>query len=523
VRAYAITYALRTIGHNAYEVALKGVQERTPPAPAVPRSDPADLGVLEAAALLRARRLSARELTEACLRRIDERNGGAPTTDGAPDAINAWVRLYPERARADAAAADARRDAEGDAAPLVCGIPVGVKDLYGVAGLPLTASSRVLEGHMAERDATVWARLAGAGMVLLGHTHTHEFAAGGTTDQVGNPWALDRVAGGSSGGSAAAVAARMTPAALGSDTCESLRIPSACCGTSAIKPTHGRLPLAGIIPLAPSLDHPGPMARTIADCAALLAAMAAGGAEVSAVAPPPAPLGELPLAPSPGPRPLAGLTVALTDRTDALAVEPEVAAAFDAARRGCEALGARVVAVGAPWALDWDDLSAVLLTEVWSHHARYTAAAAGYRPAIAEFVEASRSFTDAGAYLAAQARRAAGAAAWAQWLAEREIDLVLEPTLPIAPYGRGPGYERGHPAGAGDPMIALTALWDMTGMPVAALPVTWQAGVSLIGAPGGEARLIQAAIDLQEHELGVPAWTPPGTMVQATDEAPEER
>ena len=114
-------------------------------------------------------------------------------------------------------------------------------------------------------------------MVLIGHTHTHEFAAGGTTDQVGNPWALDRVSGGSSGGSAAALAARMVPAALGSDTCGSLRIPSACCGTCAIKPTHGRIPLDGIIPLAPTLDHPGPMARTIADCAALLSAMAAGG------------------------------------------------------------------------------------------------------------------------------------------------------------------------------------------------------------------------------------------------------
>ena len=130
-----------------------------------------------------------------------------------------------------------------------------------------------------ERDAVAYKRLRDDGMVLLGHTHTHEFAAGGTTDQVGNPLALDRVAGGSSGGSAAALAARMTPAALGSDTCGSLRIPSACCGTSAIKPTHGRIPLDGVIPLASSLDHPGPMARTIADCAAMLQAMAAGGAE----------------------------------------------------------------------------------------------------------------------------------------------------------------------------------------------------------------------------------------------------
>ena len=152
-----------------------------------------------------------------------------------------------------------------------------MKDLYAVGGLPLTASSRVIEDNIAGADSAAWSRLRRGGMVLLGHTHTHEFAAGGTTDQVGNPWALQLIAGGSSGGSAAALAARMTPAALGSDTCGSLRIPSACCGTCAIKPTHGRIPLDGILPLAPSLDHAGPMARTIADCAALLAGMAAGG------------------------------------------------------------------------------------------------------------------------------------------------------------------------------------------------------------------------------------------------------
>ncbi len=148
----------------------------------------------------------------------------------------------------------------------------------------------MLEDNVAGEDAVAWTRLRDQGMVLLGHTHTHEFAAGGTTDQVGNPWALDRVVGGSSGGSAAALAAGMTPAALGSDTCGSLRIPSACCGTSAIKPTHGRIPLDGVIPLAPSLDHPGPMARTVADCAALLNAMATGPSEAMPTMPPPAPM-----------------------------------------------------------------------------------------------------------------------------------------------------------------------------------------------------------------------------------------
>ena len=369
---------------------------------------PTDLGVLQAAEQLRDGQLSALELTEACLQRIEERNGGAPSHDGAPEAINAWVRLYPDLAREQARAADERRARDGADTPLLCGIPLAVKDLYGVAGLPLTASSRVLDGNVAERDAVAYKRLRDDGMVLLGHTHTHEFAAGGTTDQVGNPFALDRVAGGSSGGSAAALAARMTPAALGSDTCGSLRIPSACCGISAIKPTHGRIPLDGVIPLASSLDHPGPMARTIADCAAILQAMAAGGAEPLPVMPPPVPLPELPLTRRPGPRPFEGMTIALTDRPDDTPMEPRVAIGFEEATRACERLGARVVEFAAPWTFDWDDLSIILLTEVWSYHRRHSELHELYRPAIAEFVEASRNFTKAPPYLDAQQRRAQG-------------------------------------------------------------------------------------------------------------------
>ena len=469
-------------------------------------SDPADLGVLEAHVALRARRLSAVELADACLRRIERRNGGPPSHDGAPDAINAWVRLYPERARDDARAADRRLASEGDATPLLCGIPIGVKDLYGVEGLGLTASSRVLSGNVANDDAPAWTRLREQGMVLIGHTQTHEFAAGGTTDQVGNPWALDRVAGGSSGGSAAALAARMVPAALGSDTCGSLRIPSACCGTSAIKPTHGRIPLDGIIPLAPTLDHPGPMARTVADCAALLQTMVAPGPALDPTMPPPAPLHALPLTARTGPRPLSGLTIAVTDRIEELEIDAPVAAAFDVARGACERLGARVIDAPAPWTFAWDDLSVILLTEVWAYHRQHAGGHDRYRPALAEFVEVAANFVDAVPYLAAQARRAEGAARWERWFVEQGVDAVLEPTLPIVPYERGPGYDRGHAGGPGDPMIALTALWDMTGMPVAALPVTWEAGVSLIAPRGGEAAVTQAAIDLQEHALGTPLF-----------------
>jgi len=474
-------------------------------------SEVGDLGVLQASGLLAGGELSALELTEALLRRIEERNGGPPSFDGSPTAINAWARVYPELALSQARAADRRRASEGASAPALCGVPVALKDLYAVAGLPLEASSRVLEGHRAERDAALWARLRRAGMVLLGHTHTHEFAAGGTTDQVGNPWAPERTAGGSSGGSAAALAARMVPAALGTDTCGSLRIPSACCGVSTIKPSHGRLPLAGIIPLAPTLDHPGPMARLIADCSLLLEAMAGAEEAITPLGPPAAPLATLPRAPRSGPRPLAGTRIALTDRPTRVGVEPAVADALEHTRRACERLGATLLELPAPARLAWDELSTVLLTETWCYHRRHRQRSALYRPAIAEFVAAAAGFTDAQAYLCAQRRRLKLTVAWERWFVEHRLDLVLEPTLPLLPGRRGDGYEPGHAGGAGDPMIALSALWDMTGMPVASLPVSWQIGISLVAPRGCEAPLLQAALDLQEHELGVPALAWPAT------------
>ena len=212
--------------------------------------------------------------------------------------------------------------------PLLTGIPVGLKDLYGVAGKPVTASSSLLDDVPGE-DCDVWKRLAAAGMVLLGHLHTHEFAAGGTTDQVGNPWDLERSPGGSSGGSGAALAACMVPAATGTDTAGSLRIPSACCGTSAIKPTSGRVSLAGVVPLSWSLDHAGPMARTLADCGLLLQAMAGPDrrlAETALHAALPDALPERAAA-----RPLEGVRLAVSPRAASVELDADVAAGFELA------------------------------------------------------------------------------------------------------------------------------------------------------------------------------------------------
>jgi aspartyl-tRNA(Asn)/glutamyl-tRNA(Gln) amidotransferase subunit A len=492
----------------------------------VTADDPADLGVLEASALLRSRRLSAAELLGAVRARIEARNGGPPSFDGRPDAINAWIRLYPELAEQLARDADERLGREGEAAPPLCGIPLALKDLYGVAGLPVTASSAVLEGNVAAEDCVAWARLRARGMVLVGHTHTHEFGAGGSTDQVGNPWALDRTAGGSSGGSAAALASGMVPAALGTDTLGSLRIPSAICGTSAIKATHGRVPIGGIVPLASSLDHSGPMARTVADCAALLSALAEDGPDSSPLMPPPAGLGELPFEARPGPRPLEGLRIALTDRPEHDGLDPDVADGLERARVACERLGASVVEHHPPAQLPAEELDEILLSEMWALHGGFADRADRYRPRIREMVAAAGTATDAQAYIRAMGRAAAFTAEWERWFAEHGTDLLLEPTVPVVAHPRGAGYDPGLLGADDDPMAArrrstmgrsprsrLTSTWNLTGFPVAAIPAGvgtrsgLPVGVSLVAPGGAEAVVTTAAIDLQEHEL--PPERPP--------------
>jgi aspartyl-tRNA(Asn)/glutamyl-tRNA(Gln) amidotransferase subunit A len=465
--------------------------------------DPADLGVVEAAGRLARRDLSAVELAEAFLRRIRERDG-THSHDGDAGSVNAWVRVYEEDALAAAARADEQLRAGG--APLLCGIPIGLKDLYAVAGKPLTASSRALDVVPA-RDCEAWARLAAAGMVLLGHVHTHEFAVGGTTDQVGNPWALERSAGGSSGGSAAALAARTTPAATGTDTAGSLRIPSALSGTSTVKPTRGRVSLRGIVPLAPSLDHAGPMARTLVDCAALLAAMAGpdGGRPWSFAAPPFT--RGLP-APRTG-RPLAGVRLALSARLGSTPIDDEVAAGFATALDALRELGGELVEPAQPdTSLDLGrDFIDVLGAELRACHRRFDHRRALYRPSIREWLEQADARALTGVeYAAAQDRRREVTAAWTDWLDAERIAAIVEPTVAVTAPIRGDGYEH---AGTDAVLVALTHYWDWTGFPVVALPsgVGASSGlpvsVSLIGPPGRDWELLQIGVDLQER-LGLP-------------------
>jgi aspartyl-tRNA(Asn)/glutamyl-tRNA(Gln) amidotransferase subunit A len=226
-----------------------------------------DLSLRELAAGLQGRKFSSRELTQHFLDRITRLDAG----------LNSFVTVCADAALTEADVADARL-AAGEADPLT-GIPIAHKDIFCTHGVRTSCGSRMLDRFVAPYDATLVGRLRAAGAVMLGKTNMDEFAMGSSNETswygpVRNPWAPDRVPGGSSGGSAAAVAARLTPAATGTDTGGSIRQPAALCGITGLKPTYGRVSRWGMIAFASSLDQGGPMARSAEDAAVLLNAIA---------------------------------------------------------------------------------------------------------------------------------------------------------------------------------------------------------------------------------------------------------
>lgn len=295
-----------------------------------------DLTIHEAQQRLREGDISAVQLTQAMLARIQQIDGH----------VQAYLRTTPDAALQAAEQADRRR-AQGEDLPLL-GIPLAIKDVLCTQGIETTCGSRILQGFVPPYDATVITRLREAGAVILGKTNTDEFAMGSSTENSAyftthNPWDLSRVPGGSSGGSAAAVAADLCLGALGSDTGGSIRQPAAFCGIAGLKPTYGRVSRYGLVAFASSLDQVGPLAKDVTDCAILLQAIAGHDPQDATSADLPVPDYGAALLPD-----VRGMRLGVPREYFGEGIQPEVERAVRAALQVWESLGAETVEVSLP-------------------------------------------------------------------------------------------------------------------------------------------------------------------------------
>jgi aspartyl-tRNA(Asn)/glutamyl-tRNA(Gln) amidotransferase subunit A len=299
-----------------------------------------ELGVAEGLALLQAKQLSSREWTDALLARAEQQQS-----------LGAYLHLDAAGAKAAADAADARR-AAGDSAPLL-GVPLAHKDIFVTTAHPTTAGSKILDNYRSPFNATVVARLEAAGTLSLGKLNCDEFAMGSANENSAyfpahNPWDVSRVPGGSSGGSAAAVAARLLPAATGTDTGGSIRQPASFTGITGIKPTYGRCSRYGMIAFASSLDQAGPMARSAEDCALLLQAMAGFDERDATSLQQPVPDWLAQMRQQSGSQPLKGLRIGLPREFFPKELDADVNQAVQTGYQKLAELGAELVEVSLP-------------------------------------------------------------------------------------------------------------------------------------------------------------------------------
>ncbi len=295
-----------------------------------------DLTIWELSTLLRKKEVSSKEVTEAYLERID----------AVDQKVKAYITVTAEGALKAAEEAD-EKIARGDQRPLT-GIPIGLKDVLCTEGIPTTCASKILENFVPPYDATVVARLKKEGAVFLGKLNMDEFAMGSSTENSAffptrNPWSLDSIPGGSSGGSAAAVAARIACAALGSDTGGSIRQPASHCGIVGMKPTYGRVSRYGLVAFASSLDQIGPMTRDVRDCAILLNAIAGFDPKDSTSYP-----GDVPDFTAVIERELDGMRIGVPKEYFGHGIEDSVDSAIRNAISTLEENGARIVEVSLP-------------------------------------------------------------------------------------------------------------------------------------------------------------------------------
>jgi aspartyl-tRNA(Asn)/glutamyl-tRNA(Gln) amidotransferase subunit A len=426
------------------------------------------LSAAEATRAFAARSLSPVELMQALLARID----------ALQPKLHAFIRLDAEAALAAARAAEAEIAAGRIRGPLH-GVPVGVKDIVDVAGLPTTCHSRILLDNVAAADAAVVARLRQAGAIVLGKLATHEFAIGGPSFDLPfpparNPWNPDHHPGGSSSGSGAGVAAGLFPVALGSDTGGSVRNPASCCGIVGLKPTYGLVSRRGVFPLSYTLDHVGPLTRSVADAALMLDAMAGhdpadpGSVETRARL-----FGrEL----DRGVRDLRIGFVRHFHETD-LPAHPEMAAALEEAARVLQAAGAELRTVTLPSLTEFAGVNRVILTsEAWSVHAPWLRTRPGDYGRLSRRRLLPGAFIAAGDYVGAQRRRAQMIAAVEDTLREVDVLLCASSMDPASRLDDPEETARTYPRQARTPfnVTGHPALAMMAGLSRAGLPLSVQ-------------------------------------------------
>lgn len=469
-----------------------------------------DFTIRQLGQALRRREFSVSELTQTLLQRIEQFN---PT-------LNAFITPTPEQARQQAATAEARL-AAGTAEPLT-GIPLAHKDLFCTAGVRTTCGSRMLADFIAPYDAAVTERCQAAGMVMLGKTNMDEFAMGSSNENsffgpVRNPWDRERVPGGSSGGSAAAVAARLVPAATGTDTGGSIRQPAAFTGITGLKPTYGRVSRWGMVAFASSLDQGGIMARTSEDCALILQAIAGFDPRDSTSAD-----REVPNYSATLDQDLSGLTIGLPKEYFSTGLDSDIEQRIQEAIGEYRKLGAEVREISLPSsALAIPAYYVIAPAEASSNLARYDGVRYGYR------CEHPRDLLDLytrsrGEGFGAEVKRRIMVGTYAlsagyfdayyrkaQQIrrliredfqnAFREVDLILGPTTPTTAFALGTQTD--------DPVTMYlndiyTVAVNLAGLPALSHPVGFVAnrpvGLQLIANYFNEARLLNSAHRYQQ-------------------------
>jgi|UniRef100_UPI00404AAC2C aspartyl-tRNA(Asn)/glutamyl-tRNA(Gln) amidotransferase subunit A len=466
------------------------------------------MGIAEWRQQLSKGEVSARELTDHHLQRI---------SDVDPN-VHAFLEVTHDRARSDADRIDAAR-AAGETLPPLAGIPLAIKDNLCTQGIRTTCSSRMLENFVPPYESTVTDRLWKAGAVMLGKTNLDEFAMGSSTETSAfgasrNPWNLEKVPGGSSGGSAAAVAAGECIASLGSDTGGSIRQPAAFCGVVGLKPTYGRVSRWGLIAFASSLDQVGPFTHSVADAAELLQVMAGEDPRDATCLKAPVPDYAAALQ-----QPIAGLRVGLVRECfEAEGLDPQVKASVMAAAEQLQALGCELVDVSCPRFNDGIATYYVIApSEASANLARYDGVKYGYRTGdaqgLAEMTARSRAegFGDevqrriligtyalSAGYVDAYYKKAQQVRTLIRRDFDRAftgVDVLLTPTSPTTAFGFGAHSE--------DPLAMyladlLTIPANMAGLPAISLPCGFDSeglpiGLQLITNVLEEPRLLQVA------------------------------